>query len=323
MLGKKMKKQNNSIDFTALSKRNFTLIEILLVMVIMFILAGLLAPGLIQAKQRAKFERWFAYNKQWNRDADCVINFNFQEGEGDVLYNGCHGCDFPGYNSKTYNGHLSSTGAGDHNLEWIAGGRWGQFKKALQFNGSDTYVNVPQTSAIDFTPADSFTLLAWVKFDKFELGDGIYSKSGWGTKDDASAQYDLYCDPTAGATGDGAFEVDVFTTCVGWDQTDVEIDKIGWCQVVLRYEGTTDGSDGQISCFVNGKPLGEARETNNAVATQTHSDANCILGAIGAKEEYWGKPIIFPFQGRMDEFLMFKRALSDKEIEGHYEMGRE
>lgn len=306
-------------------RKTFTLVEILIAVVILLILIGMFMPSLQSARQKAKFTRWYAFNRACSNDPDCVINFNFQEGEGNVLYNSAQGCDFKGFDSVDYNGFLSNVNGGDHNFEWVDGGRWGNYKKALQFNGTDTYIDVPGTAGLNFTPVDSFTICCWVRFDKFTLGDGLFSKSAWGTVDDADAQYDLYCDPSTNTpSGDGAFEVDAFTSCVGWNQSNVQFDiDTGWLHLAYRYRGGyTPYSDG-VDCFVNGENLGSSRETNNSIATNPYSTSNCIIGAIGAKEEHWGAPIIFPFQGRIDEFLVYKRALSDSEIAAHYEMGKE
>ncbi len=313
-------------------KFSFTLIEILLVLFIMGILAGLLYPAFVEARIKAKYTRWFAFNKQCNRDPDCVINFNFQEGSGNILTTSTYGCDKEDYLATDFDGYIYG------NYEWTSSGaRFGKYKKALRFNGVDTFVDVgfrniyPDdeaiiptifTSGLDFKQDDKFTLLMWAKFDKFDLGDGLFSKSRWGSSGHSEAQYDLYCDPTAGPSGNGSFEVDLFQECVGWDDTDIDLEKEGWMHLALRYSGNTADSIGEISVFVNGKPLGAARATNNAYANFGSARSNFMIGAIGLQT--WRDPdgIGYYFQGLIDEFIMYKRALTDGAIEGHYEMGK-
>lgn len=316
----------------------FTLVELLVVIAVIIMLISMLLPVLNEARNRAKFTRWFSFNRICSRDPDCVINYNFQENEGGTLTNTAQGCDSPGFNARDYGGIMmnkSSTDPDDHCFTWARGGRWGRFKKALQFNGTNTYVDVKGIKAVDFNPLQSFTVVASVKFDKCELGDGIFSKSLWGSPEDSSCQYDLYCDPTAGITGKGAFEIDLFTTCVGWDQTDVIWNNQRWVHVILRYDSggsmTMDDEEetvinGHGSVFVNGQSLGDPRPTNNEKAINWSDTSNLkqplILGAIGSRP-WRGDGLINFMLGRMDEFLLFKRALTDIEIQGIYAMGRE
>jgi hypothetical protein len=101
--------------------------------------------------------------------------------------------------------------------------------------------------------------------------------------------------------------------------------------------------------FVNGEPLGAYISTTNenpntasATGWKACSGAGMnvplVLGAAGCYRKYWSpktydktKPGIlsnelmlnFFFKGKMDEFLLYKRALPDKEIYGHYDMGKE
>jgi hypothetical protein len=156
--------------------------------------------------------------------------------------------------------------------------------------------------------------------------------------------------PWAGKFGQGSFDVDVFTTCGTWPNTEVDFDKAGWVHLALRYkylrtDPATGGAKGQITVFINGKPLGkfiDTTEENPYTATATDW-VECskrriplILGGAGCYRKYWSPStyvkgdeslentwiIKFPFQGLMDEFIAYKRALSDGEIRGHYDMGK-
>ena len=338
--------------------RSFTLIEILIVITIIGILAAMIMPSFHKARIYAKYIRWLQFNRQCSNDRSLVVNFNFQgEGEGlnqkppgDVLLNSAVACDVEGFNATLYNGHLMNKNGGPHNFEWVRAGRFKDFKWALRFNGADTYVLIPTSTGIDFTPLTGFTVLCWVKFDKLGFGDTIFSKSLWGTTKDAAAQYDMYYNPFAGTMGNGSFDVDVFQTCGSWMNTQVDFDKAGWVHFALRYKYThTDMNGkphGEITCFINGQPLGDYVDTTNenpATSTATgyqpciDMKVPLILGGAGCYTKYWARAqwdpndpdslgnnwvIKFNFQGLMDEFLVYKRALSDKEIEGQYEMGK-
>ncbi|HOK03998.1 MAG TPA: hypothetical protein PLN24_01955 [Victivallales bacterium] len=343
--------------FRKIIRHSFTLVEIYIAMMIFLILLTFLMPRLYRSVQWAKFNRWLAYNRALSNDPDCVLNFNFQEGKGDIIYNSALGADVENHQADKYNGYLSRTTSGPHQFQWIkSGGRWGKngYKHALQFNGTNTYILIPGTQGLDFTPEDSFTILTWVKFDKLGLGDCPFSKSLWGTAYDAACQYDLYANPWSGSFGQGSFDVDVFTTCATWTNTQVDFDKKGWIQLALRYKSLGLDEDtgqvkGEITVFVNGEPLGdfiETTEENPYTGTATEwqvcsgngLNVPLILGGAGCYRKYWSpstydktKPgelsnewmIKFLFKGKMDEFVVFKRALPDAEIRGHYEMGRE
>jgi hypothetical protein len=342
-----------STRFGKARRWRFTLIEMVVVLVIILIMAGLLLPMLQRAKAKAKFTRWLAFNRNCSNDPTCMINFNFQEGQGDILGNTALGADIERFDAKEYQGYLRRYGGGTHRFQWIqSGGRWGYYKNALQFNGIDTYVNIPGSVGVDFTPEDDFTILTWVKFDKIGLGDCPFSKSLWGTAQDAAAQFDLYSNPFAGSFGQGTFDVDAFTTCATWTNTDVDFEQKGWIHLGLRYEmigrdPATGEVEGRVMCFVNGQPLGPFIETTNenpntATATGWKPCSELlvplILGGAGCYRKYWSPStydktktgvlenewmIRFFFKGRMDEFLVFRRALSDAEILGHYDMGKE
>ena len=338
--------------------KKFTLVEILIVIAVIGILAAMLLPTLQDAKIQAKYMRWLAFNRNCSNDPNCIINFNFQgEGSafsasppGDTLVNSALGAEGDRFMPEYYNGQLRNKNGGPHNFEWVRAGRFGKFKWALRFNGTDTIVVVPTTEGVDFTPYDSFTVLTWIKFDKLDLGDCPFSKSLWGTAWDAACQYDIYSMPWAGSNGQGSFDIDVFTTCGTWHNTDVDFEKAGWVHLALRYQflrtnPTTGDAEGKVMVFINGQALGDfidTTEENPYTATATEWKAcvdnhiPLILGGAGCYRKYWSHDtwdpndtsldntwlVKFNFQGLMDEFLVYKRALSDSEIKGHYDMGK-
>ena len=340
-------------------RKDFSLIEIMMVIIVIAILASLLLPVLQEAKVQAKYTRWLAFNRNVSNDPSCIMNFNFQgpggafsaNPPGDTIINSAAGAESEGFAPQFYNGFLMNKNGGEHNFEWVRAGRYGKFKWALQFNGSDTYVVVPTTTAVDFTPFDGFTVMCWVKFDKLDFGDTIFSKSLWGTAKDASVQYDMYYNPSVGSFGQGSFDIDAFTTCGTWNNTDVNFEKLGWVHFALRYKWTHTEANGtpvgEVSAFINGQPLGDFKDTTNEnprTATATGYEecmkmqVPLILGAAGCYTKYWDKKnwdpndltslennwkIKFNFQGKMDEFIVYKRPLKDKEIRHHYDMGKE
>lgn len=324
--------KNPSIDlFELRGKRirsllRFTIIEILMVTVICAIVATILFPVLRDARIRAKYTRWLAFNKMLSNDPACVVNFNFQEGSGTTLTNTCWGSDATvRYDASKYNGILKTTDNNPH-FTWVTtknldrDGRFGRFKKALQFNGVHTYIEIPGTEALDFSPTDSFTVVVWCKFDSVGAYNCIFAKCEWYN----IAQYDIYSQAStilSDGTQGSAIQYDLFTICRGWEDDagtkDVSLTS-RWRCIALVYDG---GANGETAVYVDGegKKISSSIYSGNQNATGTHTTTTCILG--GARMQSGG--ISYMFNGRIDEFMIFKRAMSRVEIRGIYAMGRQ
>jgi hypothetical protein len=89
--------------------------------------------------------------------------------------------------------------------------------------------------------------------------------------------------------------------------------------------GLTNKNDHRVDVFWNGYSLYGSRATNNVYAKGVRCNAKLILGAM----RFWtgqnsgeGALNCF-FKGKIDEFIIFKRALQDTEIRGHFMMGQE
>lgn len=307
------------------SKKHFTLIEILIIIAIIAILISMLLPSLAESRNKARFVRWFAFNKQCSRDPACAVNFNFQEGEGDTINNSAIGCEDKGFDLSHYTGVIK----GD--FEWTSG-RWWKRKKAIHFNGANTYIEIDRQSAVDFTGKDSFTIIIWVKFDRFRKWDGLFSKSYWSSPPAGFAQFDLYYDGTSYSDreGSGQFEVDVTMQCIGFDDVteegnkNITLNTENWFCIALRNEGYKNGK-GTISVFVNGEKLQE-RGTNFWISEIEKCEARLIIGAVRWLKNGTNGPtkegvVRNHFQGKIDEFLVYRKALSNGDIRGHYLMG--
>jgi hypothetical protein len=314
-------------------KRHFSIIELLVAITIIAVLIAILLPNLTESRARARFVRWVQFNKQCSTDPACVINLNFQEGEGETLTNSAQGHEAEGFKADDYNGIIQ----GDY--EW-GQGRWWRGKKALQFDGVSTYVEFLEEQHIDFDISDSFTIIVWVKFDRLRRWDGVFSKSYWWSPPDGYAQYDLYFDGTAynDREAAGQFEVDVGSCCIGFDDVSEEgvknitLNTTDWFQLTLRNKVISEG-EREVNVFFNGWKLKE-RGTNFFVSEKTTCAANLTLGCIRWLVKHYnpetrkneptkkGRLDNF-FKGKIDEFLVYRRALTDHEIQAHHEMGAE
>ncbi len=314
------------------TRRHFTVVELLLSIVIIAILFAILLPGLSESRARARYVRWLQFNKQCSTDPACVINLNFQEGEGGVLLNSAQAHEVEGFNASNYNGIIK----GDY--EW-GRGRWWRGKKALQFDGVSTYVEIPDIKHIDFDRTDNFTIIIWVKFDRLRKWDGVFGKCYMRNATTGYAQYDMYFDGTvySDKEASGQFEVDVASICVGFDDVGedgekiIKLNTVSWFQLTLRNE-IVDGNQ-EVHVFFNGIRL-KSRGTNFVVYEKGKCAARLALGCIRwlvtkynpetkLREPTKDGRLGNFFKGKIDEFLVYNRALSDGEIRAHYQMGAE
>ena len=312
--------------------RHFTVIELLVSITIIAILFAMLMPSLSDSQKRARFIRWLQFNKHCSTDPACVINLNFQEGEGTILNNSAQGHDVEGFNAENYKGIVK----GDY--EW-GQGRWWKGKKALQFDGASTYVEILDIKHIDFDRNDDFTVIIWVKFDRLRRWDGVFGKCYMKNRIEGYAQYDMYFDGTSydDKVAAGQFEVDVASVCVGFDdvgedgEKNILLDTENWFQLTLRNE-IVDGKQ-EVHVFFNGIKL-KSRGTNFVVYEKGKCTARLALGclrwlvteynpATKSREPTKDGRMANFFKGKIDEFLVYNRALKDAEIRANHAMGAE
>ena len=289
-------------------KRNshcFTLVELLMVISIIALLAGMVFPSFSKARGRAKFTRWLTYNVGYNRDSDTVINFNFEkepyqiEKNGvttEVVKNSAIACDAEQFNAdKSYGVLMNSP-------EWVkGGGRW-SFKNALQFDGREDYIEIIENSIINFDPSkDAFTVITWVNFYK-DRNNFIFAKTR-----------KFYGQYNCALRRQGRLGASAGRRYQEWNEPKIE--TMRWYHIVL----VSDPAKG-FQVYIDGKKASEPRKPNRKLRSIISSDPLTIGGMLrnnNSKDlnRWWA------FRGRMDEFLLLKRALSEREISKSYLMG--
>lgn len=310
-------------------KRPFTVIELLVSVTILATLASLLMPNLVSSRQRARFARWVQFNKQCSTDPSCVVNFNFQEGEGDTLTNSAQGYEAEGFNADDYKGYIR----GDYT--WSQG-RWTKYKKALQLDGASTFFEFLASKHVNFTSTSGFTFIISLKLDRLNKFDGIFGKCYMRNAVNGIPQYVMYYDNTKSGNLNSTklFHMDignVSATFANTDKNGVEIKpftSMDWIHFVLRNKIVGDVQE--LDLFINGVKL-KGTYSNLSTGNQVIENANLAIGCIR-----WlvldnrdtndpapsGKPDNF-LKGKIDELLIYNRALKDAEINSHYLMSAE
>lgn len=313
-------------------RRHFTIIEMLLAIAIIAILSAILLPGFSESRARARFVRWLQFNKQCSTDPTCVINLNFQEGEGGILTNSAQGHEAEGFNASEYNGNV----IGDY--EW-GSGRWWKGKNALQLDGSSTFIEFPGTEHVNFAGENDFTVMISLKFDRLNKWDGIFGKCYMRNAVNGYPQYALYFDNSDNANKKDSkmFQMDIGRTSVSFDDVSVDGRKVmpinskTWYQLVMRNK-VVDGKQ-VVDVFINGVKL-QSTYKNTGTGQADRDEARLAVGCIrwlvkdngnsndAENRAPEGKPDNF-LKGKIDEFLVYNRALTDNEIKAHYQMGAE
>ncbi len=279
------------------TKRQFTLIEIVVVISIISILVGISFVSANMAKSKAKFTKWLTYNTMLSKDADTVINFNFADTDAKIasdsaLTNSAVGCGVQGFDAKLSNGLIK-------NATWVKKGGRSRFHHALQFDGRRSYVEIQNNKALDFdAEKEDFTIMMWVRFDSISSTRVLCGKAEW----NRIAQYDLYLSARR-------LEADVGRVCTGWRTPQISVGK--WYHVALVSEA------GKFQIYLDSVAMGTP--ARGSPSPQNTTSKPLTLGAIFTTGNS-GTPR-YNFQGRMDEFILMRKALKPAEIKHHFDAG--
>ncbi|OHA11522.1 MAG: hypothetical protein A3H71_01300 [Candidatus Sungbacteria bacterium RIFCSPLOWO2_02_FULL_48_13b] len=207
--------------------------------------------------------------------------------------------------------------SGNANTGWLINGTQkaiGRIGQALNFDGSNDYVNAGSAAALD--NLSQISVSAWV-FPRTFGGNGnndgvIISKSntsinvgGWGIQ-------------LTGSTGSPCTVVN-FKFAVDYDVQDLRRDtNFGsitcgvWQHVVATWDGSANTSG--IRLYINGVETSYGSEWSGVTSRVSDAAYPMRIGNSGLGNDTWG--------GIIDEVRVYNRALSPDEVKRLYNMGR-
>lgn len=204
-----------------------------------------------------------------------ILYLAFDEGAGDVAE------DWSGKGN-----HGSIEGA-----EWTAG----KDGTALEFNGTDSYVEVPYNEMFNLTEA--FTLAAWVK-----PAQSPFAGEQWrGIINGQISNHGPYLLQMSASNGEiGAWIGGSWV----WQVTSASLDTENFWHLV----GTYDAGTG-FSIYVNGELDSESAQQGEV---QENVDEGVVIGHNYDFANRW-------FEGVIDEAVIYNRALTEDEVSALYE----
>jgi hypothetical protein len=191
-----------------------------------------------------------------------------------------------------------SAGNNDGN---ISGASWttGQIGGALDFDGTNDYVQISNEPNFDFGPDTDFTVCAWINTTAILDRRRIVNKCESGHE--PYTGFSLYMDPPGIVKFRLKDDADVVIV-----ETTTSVNDGSWHFVA----GVAD-RDGDIKIYHNGIP-----EDTDSLALVDNINNN-IPVAVGRSMDYDGQY----FDGKIDDVRIYDRALTTEEIEQLYQDG--
>lgn len=317
-----------------MKKTRFTLIEVLVATAIIGVLVGLSLSSLNDARLRGKFARWLGYKTNLKADSSLLAYYDFQQPEGSVLKNQAFGINIERYNQRLVDAAI-------YNASWTKG-RW-RNKGSLWMNGVDSYAVIPADNKIVNIPKE-FSVEFW--FLPITLNRGVLLQSNATITDNSTTVQEIK-DGVAGSNDDIILSsfvlainnqnlelnyiadlkynshdyapVNAHGQAYAWGTKVVSLDierqdltfncnfkAEQWYHIILAYSFDNQ----RIKLYLNGELKQEYTESRPVIYLfgQTWLGGTSVIGNS--------------FNGIIDEFALYNRALTLYDAKAHYAMGK-
>ena len=183
----------------------------------------------------------------------------------------------------------------------------GKYGQALTFNGTSSYVNVPDHNDFTLDPTQSYTWSAWVKNASFKEWSTVWSQTI-----DVNTFFYFYAhttsDPDGGPVTSG---ISVYwwanggSNKLGAHSSNNALTLNQWSYVTVTYDGTQPQNN-RFSIFVNGVDVTVRTDVSSVGTLPVINPTNVRIGSNQPFGEY--------LNGSVDEVRFYKRLLSPAEI---------
>jgi prepilin-type N-terminal cleavage/methylation domain-containing protein len=281
-------------------KSSFTLIELLTVIAIIAIIAGLMFPSMQEARNRAKYARWRVFVSNLRADPALIGQWIFEDlNNNEKLINGAFGITDDRYEQKVYNGTI-----GQGVTKSIRGGRWG--KNTLYFSGAEgAIVKINDLGYFhEDYGADELSIIIWFNADSFNVNLGLMSE-----RTPSEVQ-------TGWSAGISNNKPQIWVNNNKFKGTKALFNANEWHMVayVIDFLAKPGKPYGVVRMYSDGKFLIQRNLKVPKIKKPKPKDVGLRIGS--------NQPETTRFKGFIDEVEILKRVLSDGEIERFYEVGR-
>ncbi|MBS3139722.1 LamG domain-containing protein, partial [Candidatus Woesearchaeota archaeon] len=241
------------------------------------------------------------YNWRRNNDSIAILNMPFEK------INNTND-----NNTWDYSGWNNNQNTENNSILWIATGGYngsGGTSGAYKFNGTNQYLTIGYNSALDISQSEGLTISVWIKPDSLPNYGVIVTKGRTAGVD--RPNYALRQGNGAGATGKMVFYYrnSADTAWNVYTSTNEVLATNTWQHVAMTY---TMSSRNTIKLYVNGTEIpgswGLATEGNDVPYASTEDLW------VGAENTVGGAAVDDPFNGTIDELLIFNRSLTPEQI---------